>query len=151
MRKWGVSLQPAFLRLPAVIALGVSGLLWMADRSPRLIVRGQEHAVTYSEKQAKLGAALYEEKCVKCHTGGSEGMGPPMKGDPFLQQWEGKSARLLYRRILSTMPASDPGSLTDTETIDLVAYLLQMNGYAGGGADVESPNALNEVVLTRAK
>jgi len=41
--------------------------------------------------------------------------------------WQHKTARDLYDRILNTMPASDPGSLSEESVLDITIYLLSRN------------------------
>jgi len=48
-----------------------------------------------------------------------------LKGKQFLSDWEGKPLWSLFGRLISTMPSDDPGSLSEQETLDAVAYLLQ--------------------------
>lgn len=77
---------------------------------------------------AKNGGKLYQQLCSECHgesLGG--GRGPPLRGADFLQMWQHKTARDLYDRILNTMPASDPGSLSEESVLDITIYLLSRN------------------------
>lgn len=77
------------------------------------------------------GAALFTARCAACH-GTGEGMGPSLISDRFRTAWHGQSARQLYRRILSTMPANDPGSLSGDEALAVTLYLVDHNGVAHG-------------------
>ena len=97
----------------------------------------------YSEEQAKRGNTLYDMKCDSCHDGST--MGPQLKNDAFLADWENKNVRALYSRILSTMPESDPGSLSEHEVLDILAYLLQANGFPPGGKALERASELDTV------
>jgi len=38
----------------------------------------------------------------------------------------------LFKRIRTTMPKTNPGSLSDDDTTAVVAYLLLANGYPAG-------------------
>ena len=58
-------------------------------------------------------------------------MGPPLAGEAFSSMWAGRSVRDLYDSA-RTMPPANPGSLSDETYASLVAYVLQMNGYAAG-------------------
>jgi hypothetical protein len=64
---------------------------------------------------------------------------------------ERKAVRALYSRIISTMPITDPGSLSEKETLDLVAYLLQGNGFPSGKDRATSAKALNEIRFSSAR
>jgi mono/diheme cytochrome c family protein len=84
----------------------------------------------YNEEQAKRGRATYDAKCGACHDGGT--MGPELWGDPFLTGWENKPVGAFFTRVQTTMPEDAPGSLTEDEVLDLVAYVIQMNGFPAG-------------------
>lgn len=103
----------------------------------------------YSEEQAKRGKTVYEAKCDACHDGST--MGPQLKNDAFLAEWENKNVRELYGRILSTMPENDPGSLSENETLDILAYMLQANGFPAGPRALERASELDSVYFVRGK
>lgn len=108
----------------------------------------------YTLSQAASGKKVYEEKCSSCHLGSLEGgtnESPALKGDEFISHWSGKSLRALYSRILSTMPAADPGSLSEKETLDVVAYMLQQNGFRPGKTGLQTPNQLRKIQFKAAK
>jgi quinoprotein glucose dehydrogenase len=102
----------------------------------------------YSAAQAAAGRALYPAQCSLCHRdslAGGVNESPPLTGRRFLSGWQGMPLRALYRRILSTMPKADPGTLSEEQTLSLVAYLLQTNGYPPGSHAMASPDALNGI------
>jgi cytochrome c5 len=132
----------------------VFGLLGVAVvAAPKLMAQGVEvhGGGVYSKPQAKLGEGIYTEKCVKCHAMSGASMGPPLKGDAFWTEWDGKPARALYSRIISTMPSDDPGSLEEKEVINLVSYLLQLNDLPAGATDIQSPDEWNKIPLQKPK
>ena len=59
-------------------------------------------------------------------------MGPELWGDPFLAQWENKHVGAFFTRIQTTMPEDEPGSLSENEALDIIAYVLQTNGFPAG-------------------
>ncbi len=103
----------------------------------------------YSNAQAKLGETIYGKSCMKCHEAAGEARGPALKGDPFWADWDGKTARALYSRIISTMPSDDPGSLPEKDVISLVSYIMQLNSLPGGNKEIQSANELNRILLQR--
>ena len=103
----------------------------------------------YSEEQSKRGRVAYDAKCASCHDGGT--MGPELWGDPFLAQWENKSAGEFFTRIETTMPEDAPGTLGESEVLDIIAYVLQTNGFPAGDKAIESRNALATMKLVRKK
>ena len=93
----------------------------------------------YSEAQAARGERLYETHCSACHGGKLEGKtAVPLSGDGFSSRWadlEHSVDDLLYiTRTL--MPYSDPGSLSKHEYLDIVTYILKVNGYPAGSSDL---------------
>jgi mono/diheme cytochrome c family protein len=102
----------------------------------------------YTKEQARRGQATYQETCLKCHgetLGGGEG-GPEVAGEEFRQKWNGKTAGDLFALIRKTMPADDPGSLSNREFSDLVAYILSVNEYPAGQKEMDRDlAALNEI------
>ena len=69
-------------------------------------------------------------------------MGPELWGDAFLAQWEHKYVGAFFTRIQTTMPEDTPGSLSESEVLDIVAYVLQTNGFPAGDKAIPSANAL---------
>ena len=105
----------------------------------------------YSSAQAAHGQTLYRQACGSCHGESLDGgeHAPTLKGAAFWQEWNQQKARMLYRRIISTMPLDDPGSIPEKDVIDIVAYVLQSNGLPAGSKAIESANELNDITLER--
>ena len=93
----------------------------------------------YSDTQAERGRALYVAQCASCHGDDLTGMGfaPGLLGTEFLSLWTGQTIRDFYSRIRTTMPEADPGSLSPAETIDIVSYLFEANGFPSGPEELE--------------
>jgi glucose dehydrogenase len=99
-----------------------------------------------TREKAQAGKVLYLAKCTRCH--GTELEGPtPLRGDEFRQHWDGKTARNLYSRIISTMPLDDPGSLPEPDALRIALYCLTMNGVHLGQQPIGSAAALNDIKL----
>jgi hypothetical protein len=76
---------------------------------------------------------------------------PSLTGATFKFEWVGKSVGDRVDVIQRTMPDSKPGSL-DVQTVsDIVAFILESNGYPAGpnelGADVKE---LEKIVIDKA-
>jgi mono/diheme cytochrome c family protein len=103
----------------------------------------------YNQDQAKRGRTAYDAKCASCHDGGT--MGPELWGDAFQAQWENKYVREFFGRTQTTMPEDAPGTLSENEVLDIIAYVLQTNGFPAGDKAIESANALTTMKFVRKK
>ena len=103
----------------------------------------------YSQEQSKRGRAAYDGKCASCHDGGT--MGPELWGEAFLTQMENKDVGGFFSRIQTTMPEDAPGTLSDSEVLDIIAYVLQTNGFPAGEKDIESKAALATMKFVKKK
>jgi mono/diheme cytochrome c family protein len=105
----------------------------------------------FSVAQAERGKATYLAECAGCHLEtllGDGGASPPLVGKDFLEAWDKKSVRDLFSRIRNTMPATNPGGLTDQAYADLAAYLLQMNKFPEGSAELPpDAEALRSILI----
>jgi mono/diheme cytochrome c family protein len=93
----------------------------------------------YTAAQADRGKEVYVSSCAGCHGETLEGSGqiPPLAGSEFLDNWKGQTLADLFDKMKTTMPASSPGSLTDEQNIDLLAYLLFFNKFPSGSAELK--------------
>jgi S-disulfanyl-L-cysteine oxidoreductase SoxD len=108
-----------------------------------------ESTQTTSSAQALPGAADYAGHCASCHGAKLEGgvHAPPLTGLTFVGNWAGKRARLLYSRIISTMPQNDPGSLSVQQALSVTLYVFSANGIAWAGHTLSSPDDLNALTI----
>ena len=87
----------------------------------------------YTEVQAGRGREAYTKACAVCHMddlGGHEYAGA-LAGYPFQLKWEDASVAEVFGRIRS-MPLGEPGSLSTQDYLDILAYVLEANGYPSG-------------------
>ena len=74
--------------------------------------------------------------CATCHihdlTGDSIKDVPPLAGDDFLGEWNGKSVQELLEYMSTNMPADSRGSLAASTYADIAAYVLKTNGFPTG-------------------
>jgi mono/diheme cytochrome c family protein len=108
----------------------------------------------YTEVQAGRGATLYGRYCESCHGSGLDGDAaseiPALVSDPFFQRWSGRNLDDFFTRLARTMPQETPGSLRPGEYADLVAYLLQTNGFPAGFEALGTDSArLKALLITR--
>lgn len=87
----------------------------------------------YTSAQASQGASVYAQSCANCHGGSLQGeAGPPLIGQTFETAYGGGTAAQLYDFISRQMPQDAPGSLSQTQYLDVTAYVLAQNGVPAG-------------------
>ena len=143
---WAVVARiPARLRPPLACALTAAVFL--------ACMLASAQSGIFTPAQAEHGASIVQQKCGACHgdnlQGGQEA--PALRDDAFWSEWDQKTARNLYSRIISTMPPDGPGTLKENEVIDIVAFIVHENGVPPGTKTVESANELNSFKLQRSK
>ena len=105
----------------------------------------------YSEEQAKRGRATYDAKCASCHDGGHDGARTLGRSVPRRSGRTSTSATF-FTRIQTTMPEDAPGSLSESDVLDIIAYVLQTNGFpAGDKAIARAREALATMKFVRQK
>lgn len=140
--KWLISLCLA----APFCALSVSSSSGVRAQQPRAASSG-----VYSDAQAMRGEAISQTQCIACHGERLSGdIAPPLVGQDFLSVWEKQPLSDLFDKILNTMPADALGSLTRPQTAELTAYILKVNGFPGGNAELGSDGAvLRQISLAR--
>jgi S-disulfanyl-L-cysteine oxidoreductase SoxD len=92
----------------------------------------------YTKAQADGARALYNKVCLGGHpVTVAEKKKPkdlPLGDDPFFDEWEGRTVRELVSIIALTMPNDGSAVISDEEATDLVAYILQQNGFPAGAS-----------------
>ncbi len=93
------------------------------------------------------GRTLYELSCVQCHgPSGTEGPNDPLVATADWDDWPANRAIGSYWPWATTifdytrraMPQLEPGSLTDSETYAVVAYILHLNGLLAADAVLDA-------------
>ena len=136
-----------FLSAGTVLALDNATLAGRA--APRVSVQAPATVsdAVYNEEQAARGKATYDTKCASCHDGGT--MGPELWGDPFLASWDSKTLGEFFTRIKTTMPEDAPGSLSEKEILDVIAYVIKTNGFPAGDKSLPSESGLAAIKFVR--
>lgn len=91
---------------------------------------------TFSEAQADRGRDSFRASCTECHYSSE------FSDSQFKFKWSRRSAGNLYELIQTSMPETAPGSLSPEETVDLVAYILRMNGFEAGADELAADRAV---------
>ncbi len=88
----------------------------------------------FTAEQAAAGRELYASTCSACHLSTMQGTfeAPPLSGTNFLNTWRNRAVSELIAKIRTSMPLSNPGSLSDADASNLSAFILQSNGAKPG-------------------
>ncbi len=66
----------------------------------------------------------------------------------FLSEWDGRALATLFAYMRQTMPEDNPGSLTDQEYVDTIAYMLAVGGMLEGDDELPpDPRGLARIVI----
>lgn len=110
---------------------------------PRTVLDG-----VFSEAQAKRGKQAYRSQCQGCHGPNLEGTGvsQPLRAQAFLDLWREEDLGKLFEYTQANMPVDDPGSLDSKVYLDVLAFLLEGNGFPTGKADL-TEEQLSRILL----
>src|ERR1700688_4876329 len=116
----------SFAICSVIVALGLSIAMATAQQTTR--------TGPFTAEQASAGRAIYQSTCSSCHLADMKGTfeAPPLSGANFMNMWHNRPTSDLFSRIRNTMPITSPGSLSDQDALNLVAYILQANGATPG-------------------
>jgi mono/diheme cytochrome c family protein len=105
----------------------------------------------YTTAQADRGkAALLRNGCNGCHGPELAGdRGPALKGPQFMTNWENGSINRLFVKIRETMPPLNAQQVPPEDKLDIVAYLLAVNGFPSGSGALRPDDLENIQVVKR--
>jgi len=87
----------------------------------------------FTAAQAGQGAVDYGRYCASCHGGALQGLtGPKLVGQDFASAGDHYSLGLVFTNLWEGTPAGAPDSLSRTQYVDIMAFLLLKNGFAPG-------------------
>ena len=93
----------------------------------------------YTAAQADEGGYIFTHRCAECHGSRLEGLSaPPLKGPDFRRPGRLRDAQNLLTFISLYMPRGKPASLTPQEYSDIVAFILQQNGFPAGKSELSA-------------
>ena len=85
----------------------------------------------FTAEQAAAGRAAYEQSCAVCHGASLRQLpGSLLAGPEFVAKWGERGTHELLAQMRATMPPDRPGALPESAYLDVIAYLLQVNGGA---------------------
>lgn len=144
-------LKNAVFAAAALLFLGVpTSSLAQEDRS---IWSG-----VFTVEQAERGKVLNSGVCMKCHGDRGDGAGEPDQPQApaiaratFLRKWDGQSLASLFEYIRGTMPPDNPGSRTDQNYIDVIAYMLTLTNVPPGDTELPPDTAVLDYIMVGPK
>src|SRR3954463_2793398 len=111
------------------ISAGVASGVDQQGQGPRTILDG-----VYTEAQAERGLRSYTEHCSRCHRdnlrGNPEALG--LTGTRFIEAWREDTLFSLFDHMATRMPREPRQTLPAAVYRDIVAFILQFNGYPAG-------------------
>ncbi len=108
----------------------------------------------YTAAEAARGEEAYENLCVSCHPldpGGDRPLLAPPLAPNRIEAWgrDGWTVDDLFYVIRANMPPGRARSLSDRERLDIVAYILELNGLPPGDAPLRPEPYLRNIALSR--
>lgn len=93
----------------------------------------------FTEAQATSGQVVYDAQCKTCHN---------MRFyRDTLRSWNNQPLLYLWESIMGTMPADNPGSLMFEEYTDVIAYILQEQGFPAGDLELDPDNGMDSISI----
>jgi hypothetical protein len=112
--------------------------------------KGTSNDGVFTKAQADRANAQFTKMCADCHAFAVDQRKKPgdvvLGGPVFLKAWDGRTLDEMVTTIVMTMPSDGSGEVTEPEGLDLVAYILQQNGYPAGPAPLTKETAAGVVV-----
>jgi S-disulfanyl-L-cysteine oxidoreductase SoxD len=118
----------AVLALP-MLALAAWGAGMPASAQQEAAASTQDGV--YTPDQAARGKQTYQQACVGCH------VLDWYRGD-VVRVWDGEPLFGLFEIIRTRMPEDNPGSLTRRQYVDMLAYILELNGMPAGEQELST-------------
>lgn len=102
----------------------------------------------YTAAQADRGKATFDRSCSRCHNSNLSGSdrGPALVGEEFLNGWLDGTLEALYSFIRDSMPDGNASTVDDASKADVLAYILENNGYPTGAAELPADTGKLEMV-----
>jgi mono/diheme cytochrome c family protein len=120
----------------AFAAAFLAAAIWFGLRLP-LRTSAASSTITFTQAQQNAGEAAFATSCAPCHGARLEGgAGPPLTGQNFkiLSTKVGATVGDIFTYMSENMPFNNPASLSHTQYVDIMAFILSKNGYHAGGA-----------------
>ena len=130
-------------------------LIQVSDRSRSARKdHGKLPPALYTADQATRGSLAYYKNCSMCHgpllDGQSGGYsGPALKGSDFADPSYDFHVGDIFNFVAKLMPADSPGRLSHEDDVEVMAFILQQNGYPAGSKELAYEEAQESKVPIR--
>ena len=109
--------------------------------------------VTFSSEQSEAGEKRYKKDCQECHgdnlKGGLNG-GAPLRGLAFEEKYfDALPASVMFGYMSSAMPPNSPGRYSANTYAELMAYILDRNGFRAGAPLPSDLDALDLMLIEK--
>lgn len=118
------------------------GELEQLEKSPP-VGRSLSDAV-FTRRQASRGERRFQQACAACHRTNE-------MTRSLLRSTVHETVGDLFEQISTTMPQSNPGSLSADDYADILAYIFRLNDYPAGEEDLPPDLSALESVRIRAR
>ena len=115
-------------------------LLWSLAAAPPVAAGEQDRTVNdgvFTTAQAAAGQMVYDAQCKTCHN--------KRFYRDTLRAWNNQPLLYLWETVLGTMPADNPGSLMLEEYTDVIAYILQQQGFPAGDNELDPDHGMERI------
>ncbi len=90
----------------------------------------------YTKAQAARGEVAYRAQCSSCHNSDFSGASHVLQGASFMGHWREDNVGSFFQLLKATMPMRAPASLSDRAYLDIVAFILEGNGFPAGKSEL---------------
>lgn len=104
------------------------------------------HRTFYTLVQSQSGEHVYRTYCASCHGVDLRGPQAPLVGPAFISLGHDRSMTMgtFFDFIARDTPANSIGSLPQRDYVEIMAYILRMNGYSPGNTPLRFARAMHE-------
>src|SRR5262245_18522794 len=122
-----------FISVAALALACTGGIAELRGQAPdNSVWRG-----VYTTAQAERGKAVYTRHCSRCHGEDLAGRRDyPLSGERFIDHWEAHTLEHLFVLIRDSMPPDGINAVDPNDKRDIVAYVLQQNGFPAGTSEL---------------
>ena len=105
----------------------------------------------FTAAQAKRGNDAYQASCSGCHGSdlrATSGEAVDLTYPAIRDKWNGKTLQERFELIRDTMPLGNGNTLGDKTYMDILAFILQFNGFPSGNQEL-APGTAKAIVFAQ--